>query len=920
MVVHDNFAWVRRVLFPAILLICILFFFRSAVFTGAVLSPADLLFRFPPWNASASPQFKPSNGLLWDQALYFHPWLKYTDEQFRQGLIPLWSDRNYAGAPFLANNQSAVFNPLTLLFLPFSVGRSLVWNAVFRLLFAGLSMFFLLRFYGLAVVSGAAGALIYTFCAFQVVWLGHPLTQVSVWLPLVVLMFERLLQHPGKGRMCSAGTALGISALGGHIETSVMVWAAAGFIVVFRLLSRKQKHWAGLFALGAVVWGVSLSAGAVLPFAEYLTHSDMLNYRLHSQTRRQCLLAAEVPLYFAPDHYGRPQDGTYRGVSNFNEDSVYFGLVPWCVLGLFLRFKTRRKLKIMYGALAVTALSLAWNIPPVGFFASAPGLRVIAMHRATFIVSFAIAAAAAFALDDFLHAESNGRRILRFGSVLMGLAVIGYVLKWAPIYYFISFGSCLLLFIGAFGRKLRGAAAGLLIGLIYLDLYRFGYGYNPVCAEKDFFPETNAIRFLQKNTSGYRIMGYHQALEVNSGAYFGLEDVRGHDSISPEDIRRFWSLVSRQSNDSKHPVLSGCNPYYLGLLNVKYLLTPFLLHPLYVDEFVPGGDCLRLQVTDQTEVDQLELLTGLYAARNVKQGMPVARIDLIDAAGSVHSLSLRAGIETADYDWDRPESGTPGHEKARISRSYPMQFKGNQYYGHIYYTVLKLESPRRIQRIEIHPAQFKGKLFINQLSLTDSRRIQLRGILDEVKIYENKLARPYVYVPNEIQIVPDAETAWRKLKEIAWAGSEPVLIEAGSTSGQEIKNAMNSGEHLEFTRETPQRLSIHTQFQRAHCLVVSRLFFPGWRAVLDGKQVPLYRANHILQSVMVPRGNHILFLEYRPTSYLLGMFFSLLSIFAMSISLVLSIGRNIVSQGVHSGDTATTVMPEGEIHGTDPDV
>ena len=47
----------------------------------------------------------------------------------------------------------------------------------------------------------------------------------------------------------------------------------------------------------------------------------------------------------------------------------------------------------------------------------------------------------------------------------------------------------------------------------------------------------------------------------------------------------------------------------------------------------------------------------------------------------------------------------------------------------------------------------------------------------------------------------------------------------------------------------------------ANFLILSQVWYPGWRARLDGRDVPLYRTNHALLGLAVPAGRHALTLE-----------------------------------------------------------
>jgi uncharacterized membrane protein YfhO len=51
----------------------------------------------------------------------------------------------------------------------------------------------------------------------------------------------------------------------------------------------------------------------------------------------------------------------------------------------------------------------------------------------------------------------------------------------------------------------------------------------------------------------------------------------------------------------------------------------------------------------------------------------------------------------------------------------------------------------------------------------------------------------------------------------------------------------------------------------------------GWKAYVDGEEIPYFRANYILRAAALPGGNHALEFKFEPTSYLLGEKISLLA-------------------------------------------
>ena len=59
-------------------------------------------------------------------------------------------------------------------------------------------------------------------------------------------------------------------------------------------------------------------------------------------------------------------------------------------------------------------------------------------------------------------------------------------------------------------------------------------------------------------------------------------------------------------------------------------------------------------------------------------------------------------------------------------------------------------------------------------------------------------------------------------------------------------------------------------------LFLSETYYPvGWRALVDGKETPIYRANYLFRAVVVPPGIHKLEMKFEPKGFYLGKNLSL---------------------------------------------
>jgi len=62
-------------------------------------------------------------------------------------------------------------------------------------------------------------------------------------------------------------------------------------------------------------------------------------------------------------------------------------------------------------------------------------------------------------------------------------------------------------------------------------------------------------------------------------------------------------------------------------------------------------------------------------------------------------------------------------------------------------------------------------------------------------------------------------------------------------------------------------------------LVTSEVFYPGWKATLDGKEVELFKANYAFKAIFLPKGSHRVRFFYFPKTFKIGAGISFLSLF-----------------------------------------
>jgi len=261
--------------------ILIVFAVLVALFYWRILTP-DLADRqsFPPGDFSAQ----------------FWAFTTFEARELGAGRLPLWNPYTFAGAPFWADVQSAVFYPPSLLTLLLSApwGFSLFAlevEAIAHFWLAATFMYLFIREITRNRAAAIIGALTFTFSGYLT---GYPsqqlaVLQVDIWLPLILFFIYKASRRVSESAnptpvpmLLPAGVAWGIALLAGHPQSYLIVAYVASAYFLFLWLSsgvRKQQSRFTFYALRFfksvpywlifILTGLGIAAIQLLPAIQY---------------------------------------------------------------------------------------------------------------------------------------------------------------------------------------------------------------------------------------------------------------------------------------------------------------------------------------------------------------------------------------------------------------------------------------------------------------------------------------------------------------------------------------------------------------------------------------------------------------------------------------------------------------------------
>lgn len=158
-----------------------------------------------------------------------------------------------------------------------------------------------------------------------------------------------------------------------------------------------------------------------------------------------------------------------------------------------------------------------------------------------------------------------------------------------------------------------------------------------------------------------------------------------------------------------------------------------------------------------------------------------------------------------------------------------------------------------------------------------------------IRLFEVPDPVPRLYLVNAYEVRGDQAAALRRVletdfrlgKSVVLEDELPVTVTPGST-GRVISRS-----------EEPNRLSVKLVTSGQMLAVLSDRWYPGWKASVNGVDVPVLRANGVFRAVPLPAGVTDLEFRFVPTSLVLGAAISVAGLAALSAAWILARSRRL---------------------------
>jgi len=147
-----------------------------------------------------------------------------------------------------------------------------------------------------------------------------------------------------------------------------------------------------------------------------------------------------------------------------------------------------------------------------------------------------------------------------------------------------------------------------------------------------------------------------------------------------------------------------------------------------------------------------------------------------------------------------------------------------------------------------------------------------------INVYRNPEALPKAWLVHNIRKVETHAQAAAAVDDNGFNAAEQAVV----TDAIQVESC-NDTSPVIFDSYQSNSLRMRTNAACRGLMVVGDTWYPGWSATLDGAATPLYEVNTALRGIVVPAGNHMIEMRYRPLSVMVGGMMTVIGLLAAAV-------------------------------------
>lgn len=743
---------------------------------------------------------------------------------FRSGMAPLWNPYIQGGYPFFAQVYTGYLCPLNVFHFFFDYAIAQKISIVVSFLLGGAGLYAYARLLRVSIAGSFAGAITWMFSGYTLQF--RELVGITL-LPWVFFFLTKTLQCGSGSSFVLTVVSMAVILLGGNMQWVLYLGYA---LLLFALMrpypGGRESLVVSLRGRVAVVLLVVVCV-LLLTSIQFLSSYELtkLSIRSGGVDRAEFALRSMPPWYLLtmviPTFFGsflNPQT-TWGGV-NYGS-YLYVGVLPLLMAFGAVAFR-RDRIMSFFALLCIISLLVACagyvGILPVLY--RVPGFSMFRDHpRILWLFVFSCSVLAALGFDSVIAAYR--RKDMRKTRWYLGfVAAMGALLIALPV--------SLRLF---HSRLTAVALERLKTSYVGTSGHPFSYEY--------YVDKWSQVYSLLFASSFQAVVVYL----VSAAALWRLMKKVSFSSrlaaLVVMVINAFWfgSLMNVRSADAS---IFASRPLYIGALNED----PGIFRVLSTGAAVSPNVGMRFSVQETKGYEQLILerfyryMCAAKTADGTHPGMAILGFDPADRLNSYNKKYL--DMLNVKYVVSPGPVDVPGFALAGTFKEHDR---------------------RLLAGFDETPA---GESLFDFSVRTSRPDILL--FTDTLYLYRNPAVLPRAFTIDRYGIARSGDEALALISESSFDPSMYAVVEHDAPVAQESSATAGAMKPSQIVTYTADRIVVDCKVEGPCILVLSDVYYPGWRAYVDGRRVRVFPVNFLFRGVFIPAGGrHEVTFRFIPT-------------------------------------------------------
>ena len=846
-------------------------------------------------------------------------WIKVANSYFNFKW-PLWNQNNGIGVPLAANFIStAYFIPNILFAIPKSVFAFDLYF-IFRMSIASLGMYLFLRSFKIPQLACLIGSFIVFLNGYvtYIPTISH--LNVDILLPWIALLINKSFFTKKIKYFVLLSLITALSHLGGMPESSIFIALFFGVYVTYLSLivaKRPERFKFITYFYLSLIFSLLIASILIIPGYEYIVNGSSYHHPGMPQAMYvdyRNLVFWSFPRLFGMlwESFSKFQSLLKFGISNIEYiGAVTFYFLLSSFLIIIIKWKKLKNFYLNKYYLFFIFFLLVLLLQYFGIFQNPIFTKLPGFNQTNFpkysltLINFLIATSVVFGIY-YLIEKKNKIIPLLSASIMFIFAALTYsyfkneAIDAGMYIHFVKqliFSISLVLFLSfflVFKDKLKIKKFIVYFLIFLLTMLEF-YIYVPTRGDlkrRDSFRKPPAIDFLKSNDYKFsRIFSPDYFIYPNLSAIFDINDARNLDAIWPKYYynyikyfvvpemdkggMRFTGLIENGTTiDAKY-----VDNIYFDLLSVKYILSN--------QDINAYEDSRKIKFFDDQIEKSPSLRNDIFEINGISKPVlfehPPAKILLkIRKPLDAKYLYLYPGLSSQVFD----DTDGVGFKATIVNNSIELFKKSVE---------IKPKNNLNDQKwFEMKLGPFREGIISFDLILeTDPlitsasdwagwggfewdtekylpKQYQFTKIYDnEMKIYENKNFIPRLHPIKTVLCAENEDSAIKKMQELI-----DIMKDIGIVLSRDCIPKNFSTDNISITNQSFEDQKVSFTYSSLHdsYVVLSNLYYPGWKLKINGETKTIDRVNYTFQGLRLPKDeNAKVEVVYDPLSFKLGL-------------------------------------------------